>query len=268
MNPYQILGLKSGASEEEVKQAYRKLAMKHHPDRGGNEEEFKKIKEAYEKITNGDSASGQQFDPGGFQDLHDFFNMGRAAGGRSWSFNTGWTDDVRNPDVTVSVPLTLEEAHTGIVKTIEFTTPSGEEKKLIVTFPPGVTRELKIRYAGEGGSITSNVPPGDLYVRAEILPHRIWQVERSNLHAVVQITVWQAMFGTTIELNEISGSLIEVNIPAGTQPGSQLRLRNRGMAIRNSNERGNAFLVIEVTIPKLDPSDRDKTIVDIEDKTK
>ena len=265
MNPYQILGLTSSATDEEVKQAYRKLAMKHHPDRGGNESEFKKIKEAYETITSGGNSPS---DRDGFSDLNDMFSQGMRAGRRSWSFGTGWADEIKNPDITVSVPLTLEEAHTGIVKTIEFSTPSGEAKKLIVTFPPGVTREMKIRYAGEGGSITSNTPPGDLYVRAEIYPHATWHLDRSHLHAVVKITAWQAMFGTTIEITEISGSAIEVNIPAGTQPGSQLRLRNRGMNIRNNSERGNAFLTIEVVIPKLDLSDRDKTIVDIENENK
>jgi curved DNA-binding protein len=269
MNYYRTLGLEPGASDEDVKKAYRKLAMKHHPDRGGDESEFKKIKEAYESIIEG-KGQPRDFDPRGFdafQDLHDMFNMGRRAGGRNWSFHGGWEENLTNTDITVSVPISLEDAHNGFTRTIEFTTPSGLQKKLSVTFPTGTTRDIKIRYAGEGDVLNPKLPPGDLYVRVDILPHPIWNVDRSNLHTSIRLTAWQAMFGTTVEIEEISGSTIEVNIPAGTQPNSQLRLKNRGMNIRGSNERGNAFLTVEVVIPKLDPEDREKSIIDIENKT-
>lgn len=270
MNYYRTLGLEPNASEEEVKKAYRKLAMKHHPDRGGDEAEFKKIKEAYEAIIDGKSATHQDFDPRGFDafhDLHEMFNMGRRAGGRNWSFHGGWHEDVQNSDITVSVPISLEEAHTGFTKTIEFTTPSGTKKSLSVTFPAGTTKDIKIRYGGEGDTLNAKLPPGDLYVRVDIHPHPVWVVDRSNLYTSIRITAWQAMFGTSVEIEEISGSTIEINIPPGTQPGSQLRLRNRGMNIRGTSERGNAFLTVEVVIPKLDPEDREKSIIDIENKT-
>jgi curved DNA-binding protein len=271
MNPYQILGLNPGASEEEVKKAYRKLAMKHHPDRGGDEAEFKRIKEAYENITAGNAYNPQQ-DPGfnPFHDFNDMFNMGRRAGARS--FGSGFDFDpsaIRNPDITASIPCSLEEAFAGFTKTMQYTAPGGQARSMEVTFPPGCTRDIKIKYSGAGSDLIKNVPAGDLYVRLNIAEHPIWKINPSyptDLNAVVKINVWQAMFGTTVEITEINGSLIEVNIPAGIQPGSQVRLKGRGYNIRGTKLRGNAFLTVIVEIPRLNKDDEQRTIIDIIDK--
>lgn len=273
MDYYKVLGLSPGASEEEVKKAYRKLASKHHPDKGGDTAKFQEIQGAYEAIVSGKADQQhahsdwfQDFGQGGFQDLHEMFNMGRRAGGKNWTFNSGWHEDISNPDVNISIPCTLEEAHTGFTKTVEFTLPEGVDKQITVTFPPGSNKDIKIRYAGDGGRLMPQKPAGDLYVKLNIQPHKVWAVDRANLHATIKITVWQAMFGTTVEITDIGGTTIEVAVPAGSQPGSQLRLKNRGLNIRGSSERGNAFLTIEVAIPKLDPEDRFKTILDVENK--
>jgi len=265
MDYYKILGVPRGATEDEIKKAYRKLAMTHHPDRGGDEEAFKKIKEAYEKLTSSD-AYAQSDQPSGFQDLHEMFNMGRRAGGRNWSFGEGWSDELRNPDISISVPCSLEEAHTGFTKEVEFTLPSGQTKRLSVSFPPGTTKDIKIRYSGEGGTLMPNNPPGDLYVRASIESHPVWRVDGNDLFAVLEITVWQAMLGTTVEFDEIGGSRMQITIPAGTQSRSQLRLKSKGMNIRGSTIRGNAFLEVVVKIPTLTEEDKTKTIIDLQDK--
>ncbi len=270
MDYYKVLGLTPGATEEEVKKAYRKLASKHHPDKGGDTARFQEIQAAYEAITSGKArrkeSSSWFNESSGFHDLHEMFNQGRRAGGRNWTFNSGWEEDISNPDVNISIPCTLEEAHNGFTKTVEFTLPEGAEKQVTVTFPPGSTKDIKIRYSGEGGQLMPQRPPGDLYVKIDIQPHKTWTVDRVNLHANVKINVWQAMFGTSIEITDISGSAIEVSVPPGSQHGSQLRLKGRGLNIRGTNERGNAFLTIEVSIPKLDPEDRNKTILDVETK--
>lgn len=266
MNPYQVLGLSPGASEEEVKRAYRKLAMKHHPDRGGDEAEFKRIKEAYESITAGNAYEPQYdqgFDP--FQNLHDMFNMGRRAGARNFGFDFE-AGSIRNPDITASIPCSLEEAFAGFTKTMEYTIPGGQTRTLDVTFPPGCTRDIKIKYSNAGSDLIKNVPAGDLYVRLNIAEHPVWKVNPTyptDLNAAIKISAWQAMFGTTVEITEINGSLIEVNIPAGIQPGSQVRLKGRGYNIRGSKLRGNAFLTVIVVIPRLNKDDEQRTIVDI-----
>lgn len=264
MNYYNILGLAQGASESEIKQAYRKLAMKHHPDRGGNESEFKRIKEAYEALSNPEQ---HKFNPGfdGFEDFHEMFKRGQRAGASHFDFD--WNArTVRNPDVHISVPCSLEEAHVGFSKQVEFTLPDGTTKSLIVAFPAGTHKDIKIRYAGEGGVMIPSQPPGDLYVRPNIFSHRIWRVDGSDLFAMLEITVWQAMLGTTVEFEDIGGSKMQITVPPGTQSRSQLRLKDRGMNIRGSQHRGNAFLEVVVKIPALNDDDRNKRIIDLEGK--
>lgn len=268
MNYYKTLGLESNATTEEVKQAYRKLAMKHHPDRGGDEAEFKKIKEAYEAITSGRANSpnfGSYRSNGpfrGFEDLNDIIR--RTQRGGSWNFDDWREPEVTNPDVNISIPCTLEEAHKGFVKDITFTLPDGTEKEMKITFPPGSTEDIKIRFVGDGGQLIKEKPPGDLFAKIRIEPHNFWHLTGRDLHAIMRISVWQAMCGADVEITDIDGSTIQITVPAGSQPGSQLRLRNRGFNVRGMNTRGNAFITIEVHIPKLGPEDQTKTIIDLQ----
>jgi len=261
MDYYKTLGIERGATEDDVKRAYRKLASIHHPDKGGDTAKFQEIQAAYEAITSGKADQPQG---GGFNDLHEMFNMGRRAGARSWTFNTGWDDNVKNPDVNISIPCTLKEAHTGFTKTIEFTLPDKTSKRLSVTFPPGCNRDVKIRYTGEGGQMVQNLPASDLYVKLDISNDSTWVLNGKDLYIDIVISVWQAMCGATAKIIDIDETEIEITIPAGTQPGTQLRLRNRGFNIRGSTARGNGYVNISVKIPSISEEDQLKTIVDLQ----
>lgn len=250
MQHYRTLGLAVGASEEEIKKAYRKLASIHHPDKGGDTKKFQEIQTAYDAIVKNNSSHSKFGDA----DLSDFFNMGRrAASGFEWQFNPG---DITNPDMTIVVDCKLTEAYNGFTKTVDFKIPTtaddqAQVRKLTVTFPPGSTNDVKIRYAREGASLTPNRPAGDVYVKLNILDHPIWQLKKNELHSQVKITVWQAMLGTVIQIKDIDNALLDVSIPPGTQDGTQIRLKNRGFLIRGTNQRTNAFIRIVVEIPLL-----------------
>jgi curved DNA-binding protein len=264
MDYYKTLGISRGASEDEIKKAYRKLAMKHHPDRGGNEAEFKLIKEAYEALSN---PSQYRFDTesNAFHDLNEMFRRGKRAGASHFDFD--WNaGTVKNPDISIGVPCSLEEAHTGFTKEVEFTLPSGQSKRINVSFPAGTTKDIKIRFSGEGGTLMPDSPPGDLYVKANIASHPVWRVDGSDLFAMLEITVWQAMLGTTVEFDDIGGAKMQITVPPGTQSRSQLRLKNKGMNIRGANQRGHAFLEVVVKIPALSEEDKTKSIIDLQDK--
>lgn len=264
MDYYKILGVPRGASEEQIKKAYRKLAMKHHPDRGGNEAEFKRIKEAYEALSNPEQYRFNT-ESNAFQDLNEMFRRGQRAGASHFDFD--WNaGTVKNPDINISITCALEEAYHGFSKDVEFTLPDGSSKRVHVTFPSGTHKDIKIRYTGEGGTLIPNAPPGDLYVKVNITSHPVWRVDGNDLFAIMQITVWQAMFGTTVEFEDISGTRMQVTVPPGTQSRSQLRLKGRGMSIRGSSLRGNAFIEVVVKIPALDQSDKNKLVVDLEGK--
>ena len=261
MDYYKTLGIERGASEDDIKRAYRKLASIHHPDKGGDTAKFQEIQAAYEAITSGKADQPQG---GGFNDLHEMFNMGRRAGARSWTFNTGWDDNVKNPDVNISIPCSLKEAHTGFTKTIEFTLPDKTSKRLSVTFPPGCNRDVKIRYSGEGGQLVQNLPASDLYVKLDISNDSTWILNGKDLYIDIVISVWQAMCGATAKIIDIDETEIEITIPPGTQHGTQLRLRNRGFNIRGSTARGNGYVNVRVKIPAISEEDQLKTIVDLQ----
>jgi curved DNA-binding protein len=265
MDYYKILGIERGASDDEIKRAYRKLASIHHPDKGGDTAKFQEIQAAYEAVTSGkadEPAFGNNpFD--GFSNLHEMFNMGRKAGARNWSFGTGWDNDVKNPDVNISIPCSLKEAHTGFTKTVEFTLPDRTNKQLSVTFPPGCNRDVKIRYSGEGGKLVPKLPAGDLYVKLDISNDSDWVLNGKDLYVDIIISVWQAMCGATAKIVDIDDTEIEVTIPPGTQHGTQLRLRDRGFNIRGSNSRGNGYVNVRVRIPAISEEDQLKTIVDL-----
>lgn len=281
MNPYHTLGIKPGASDDEIKKAYRRLASKHHPDKGGDTKRFQEIQAAYDALTSGSPQQGGPQPSGGPGGFH--FHFGNR-GGNPFHGNPfagfedifrfhreefdpdGFGGVVRNPDITVRVTCTLEEADRGFSRGIQFLAPQeNTPRHRVVEFPAGSYSGLKVRYTGEGGRMTPSRPPGDLYVELTVQPHHFWQVIEGSqdLRAQIQVTLRDAMIGTALKIQDISGNDIEVTVPAGTQPGSNLRLRGRGMRNLHTSNRGDAYLELQVQIPALTPEDLKRPAIDI-----
>ena len=274
MDPYQILGAQRGASEDEIKKAYRRLASQHHPDKGGDTKRFQEIQAAYDAITSGQADQpqgaggpggfhfhwGGRGNPfGGFPGFEDIFRHGNT----EFEFNNG--PQRRNPDVTVAVDCTLEEAHRGFSRGITYLLQHEGQKNMSVSFPAGSYPGLRVRYPGEGSRMMPGQPAGDLYCEIRVMPHEFWRpdFEHRDLHGRREISLREAMLGTEINIKDIDGSDIVVTVPAGTQPGTNLRLRNKGFNHLRGHMRGNAYLEILVQIPRLTPEDLDKRIIDI-----
>ena len=263
MDPYQILGLKRGASEQEVKQAYRRLASKHHPDKGGDTAQFQEIQQAYDRIIAGDVGSTREFHWGGgnhgFQDFQDILrrNFG--------NFDDFENPGVRNPDVHVKVICTLDEAHRGFTRTIQFSLPQQGQQTKVIDFPPGSYQGIRVRYAGEGGQLVRSQPPGDLYCELEVSPHKFWtpDFKTQALEAELPISLKDALIGSVYIVTDIDGNDIQVTVPAGSQPGSKLRLKSRGLNRFRQASRGDAYLKLQITIPKLTEEDLTKPLIDL-----
>jgi molecular chaperone DnaJ len=123
------------------------------------------------------------------------------------------------------------------------------DKTLEVTIPAGVEDGTRIRLAGEGEAGLRGGPPGDLYIFLSVAPHRLFQREGANIQCRVPIPMTTAALGGAIEVPSIDGGRAKVNIPAGTQTGTQFRLRGKGMSVLRSSARGDMFIQAVVETP-------------------
>lgn len=276
MDPYRVLGINPGATEDEIKKAYRRLASKHHPDKGGDTKRFQEIQSAYDALTSGSAQHNGPQPAGGPGGFH--FHFGNRGANPFAGFEDlfrfhreefdpdGFGGVARNPDITVRVSCTLEEAHQGFSRNIQFLAPQEHSHRYrTVDFPAGSYSGLRIRYTGEGGRLVPNRPAGDLYVELLVEPHVFWEtVDGSqDLKGRVTVNLKDALVGTTVSVHDINGSRIEVTVPAGTQPGTNLRLRGCGLRNVHNSRCGDAYIEVRVQIPALRTEDLNKPLIDI-----
>lgn len=269
---YSTLGLDESASADDIKKAYRKLAMQYHPDKNpGNadaEERFKKINDAY--ATLGDQAKRSEYDqmrrfgggghPGmgggfnfefggdpGFDSINEMINRFFRQNGFGDHFGQ---QPRRNRDLQMSVEITLEDAFKGKDMPIGFKA-NGQDVNIVVRIPAGIDHGTRMRFNGHGDRSQQGLPPGDLYVTINIYPHPTFHREGPHLRTDIRVDALEATIGTALEIACIDGSRINVTVPAGTQHGTMMRIRERGMPIHgNANKRGDLIVCILVEVPK------------------
>jgi curved DNA-binding protein len=268
-NPYDILGVSKSSSTEEIKRAYRKLAQKWHPDKPtGDSEKFKELNDAYKKIISGEAGQPQPgfthgHRRGPFDDLHEFM---RRTGNGHFSWDPEPPPRPRNPDVNVRVECKLSDTFEEFTVHVNFRKPNDNRvHSKRVTWPKGAYHGMKIKYGGEGGILMKDADPGDLYMELVVVTNEYWTTNWQSLTAegTVQISVKKAMLGGHEEIIDPSGEHISVTIPAGTQHGTKLRLKEKGLLKFRSAVRGPAILNVQVVIPSID--DMNKRVVDLPD---
>jgi DnaJ-class molecular chaperone len=258
MDYYSTLGVPKGASEAEIKQAYRKLAMKHHPDRGGDPAQFQKIQEAYETL--GEPGKRQEYDnpqPQGFRDHGGFhFQFGQGFEDIFAQFGFAQSADPfrqqrKNKDLRIQIELDLPSTLKEQVKTVSVQTTTGTRETVQVNIPRGIRTGNQMRYPGLGDNMFNTIPRGDLYVHFVVQEDPQFHVEGDDVIYHTVIDALDAMTGTTIDVPNLSGTVFRLTIPPGTGHTTRMRLPNQGLYHLNSQQRGNLICEIFVDIPKV-----------------
>lgn len=282
---YKILGVQKNASSEEIKKAYRKLAMKYHPDhtKGDKnaEEKFKKISEAYAVLS--DKEKRQEYDTFGsegfrqrfsqedifrgfdFGDIFREFGFGGSGfsnlggGGRKFSFGGGSPfnfsgaqqrqGQVKGSDLVYELPLTLREVATGTSKVITLQ-HQGRSENLTVKIPKGLIAGKKLRLAGKGNPSPYGGPAGNLYIKSKVLNDPVFSSEEYDLYLNRALKLSEAILGTTISVPTIDDRQLSLKIPPGTKPGTKMRLSGHGLPDMKGNNRGDLFVRVQVQIPQ------------------
>ena len=280
-NYYDILGVSEDASSDQIKKAFKEIAKKEHPDRGGNEARFKEANEAYDTLKNsqkrhdydtmrkfggtkggdhpffnedifGDFFSGFGGDSGGFT-----FNFGRDA--NQGSFRNFRQQPRGNRNVQVRMAISIKEAMMHNEKTINYKLPSGREEFANVKIPAGVQHGVTFKFSGMGDDSIKNMPRGDLMVIMSVLDSDGYTRKGNDLYTDKTIDCFQAIRGHNFNLKTLDDKIINVKVPAGTQPGTILSVRGQGMPVHKTiGIRGNLFVKIHILIPQLSAADLKK----------
>lgn len=289
MDYYKILGVAKTASTDEIKKAYRKLALKYHPDRNqGNkeaEEKFKEANEAYAVLS--DAEKRKQYDTfgsAGFQQRYsqeDIFrnsdigsilrefgiNLGGMGGGGFRTFHSGGGgrssfEDLfsqggqtqgfqgRQPIKGQDLALEMSISLEEVLTGAEKTIALGRGgEKVTVKIPAGIESGKRLRVGGKGSPSPMGGPPGDLYLHIQVEPHPLFTREGSNLVIEKQIPFSSAVLGAEIDVPTLSGRQFKVKVPAGIQPQAKLRLKGHGLPAGPHGPHGDILVKVAVVIP-------------------
>ena len=282
---YQTLGVERDAKPEEIKRSYRQLARKYHPDVSDEleaEERFKEAQEAYEVLKDPEKRTaydrfgahwkeGQEFRPppdwnpdvnfagGGYTDASEFSDFFESLfGGAGHRRSGGGYTHIRmkGEDLHAKVEIALEDAYSGTTRSLLLQAPELDDegrvvaraRTLNVKIPKGVTEGRRIRLAGQGGPGLGGAAAGDLYLEVMLTPHRLYHVAGQDVYLDLPVAPWEAALGDTVTAPTLGGK-VDLKIPSGSQSGTKLRLKGRGLP---GKPPGDQYVVLDIVIPEAD----------------
>jgi curved DNA-binding protein len=283
---YEILGVAETANDDEIKKAYRKLAMKWHPDRNPDnieeaEKNFKRVKEAFETVETTEKRAvydrkrrskystkfndnDSQYSTGRRYNWDDIFkDFKEADRNANWSYDADeWmrkTNQGRqsyydyeyeraNEHAYFDMQITLEEAFKGKQTTVTYTI-DGERRSVLLNIPAGIDTGKKIRCAAAGSRRNTRRPAGDLYVHITVTEHKEFIREAQNLVLKKDIHVLDLLGGSQVRIGTIDDTEFDITIRPGTKPGTRIRIPGHGMSVMNTKVRGDLFVELNMHWP-------------------
>ncbi|HEY2967610.1 MAG TPA: DnaJ C-terminal domain-containing protein [Casimicrobiaceae bacterium] len=278
---YAILGVDRGASAEDIKKAYRKLARKYHPDVSKEpdaEEKFKEMAEAYETLKDpekraaydqlGRYTPGQDFQPPpgwgqqfagartAFDDI-DFADLFAGLAGRHGAGARGGRAFTSGRDYEAAVHLTFDQAFHGTEIELDLSVLEFDDKgnarrvpqRIKVRIPKGVTDGEQLRIPGKGGKGVEGGRDGDLYLDIVVEPHPLYRVSGRDIYIDLPLAPWEAVLGTNVHLPTPAGA-VSLKVPPGTRASQQLRLAGRGVSRPNAPA-GNLYAIVQIVVPSV-----------------
>ncbi|HVE49637.1 MAG TPA: DnaJ C-terminal domain-containing protein [Casimicrobiaceae bacterium] len=277
---YQALGVQKGASADEIKKSYRKLARKYHPDVSKEpdaQQRMREVNEAYAVLSDQEKKAaydnlgsryraGQNFEPppdfgGGFdfsqgatdEDFSEFFANLFGAQRAARDGGQRAPRPRRGGDSRARIEIDLADAYHGSQRSIVLGSPSVEdsgrvsvvERTLNVQIPKGIREGQQIRLAGQGNPGLRGGAPGDLYLEIQFAPSARYSIVEKDVTQTLPVAPWEAMLGARIEVPTPSGR-VEVAVPPRSKNGTRLRLKGRGIP---ADPPGDLYLQLELVLP-------------------
>ena len=254
-NAYETLGVGKNATEAEIKKAYRSMASKHHPDKGGDTAKFQEIQSAYETLT--DPQKRQQHDNPQHSGFHEFhFNSGpedifsQFFGGHN-PFQQQQRQARKNKDLRINLVVSLASTLEPQTRTVSVQTTKGDRFNVDVNIPRGISHGTTIKYSQLGDNMFETLTRGDLYVIISIQPENKFEIHGINLFTEITIDSIDAMTGIDKEITGVDGRVWLVKIPPGAQFGSRFSLQGQGLFQMNSSIRGDLIAQLTIKTPTL-----------------